>query len=87
MNFVAFFTALTGSKVGAQLTLHLQVVGSRGTIEINPRETMAKESSIVGVLLPRATEVRKIRKQLTKLFNRYNNFILLQNVMDDILFS
>ena len=48
---------------------------------------MAKESSIVGVLLPRATEVRKIRKQLTKLFNRYNNFILLQNVMDDILFS
>lgn len=35
----------------------LQVVGNRGTIEINPRETMAKESSIIGVMLGHATEV------------------------------
>ena len=34
-----------------------QIVGNRGTIEINPRETMAKESSIVGVMLGHATEV------------------------------
>lgn len=32
------------------------IVGNRGTIEINPRETMAKESSIVGVMLGHATE-------------------------------
>lgn len=37
-----------------------QVVGNRGTIEINPRDTMAKESSIVGVMLGQASEVRKI---------------------------
>lgn len=35
----------------------LQVVGNRGTIEINPRDTMAKESSIIGVMLGHATEV------------------------------
>ncbi|XP_078358624.1 quinone oxidoreductase-like [Oculina patagonica] len=34
----------------------IAVVGSRGTIKINPRETMAKECSIVGVLLPRASK-------------------------------
>ncbi|KAJ7383294.1 hypothetical protein OS493_029259 [Desmophyllum pertusum] len=32
------------------------VVGNRGTIEINPRDTMAKESSIVGVMLGQASE-------------------------------
>lgn len=32
------------------------VVGNRGTIEINPRETMAKESSIVGVMLGQASQ-------------------------------
>jgi len=35
------------------------VVGNRGTIEINPRETMAKESSIIGVMLVHATESEK----------------------------
>lgn len=35
------------------------VVGNRGTIEINPRETMAKESSIVGVMLGKAGEEEK----------------------------
>lgn len=35
------------------------VVGNRGTIEINPRDTMAKESSIIGVMLGRATEEEK----------------------------
>ena len=32
------------------------VVGSRGPIEINPRDTMAKESSIVGVALYSSTK-------------------------------
>lgn len=35
------------------------VVGNRGTIEINPRETMAKESSIVGIMLGQASEEEK----------------------------
>lgn len=38
-----------------------QVVGNRGTIEINPRETMAKESSIIGVMLAQASEVQNIK--------------------------
>lgn len=37
-----------------------QVVGCRGRIEINPRDTMSKESSIIGVALFHATEVRNI---------------------------
>ena len=38
-----------------------QVVGNRGTVEINPRETMAKESSIIGVMLGQASEVQNIK--------------------------
>ncbi|KAL0965935.1 hypothetical protein UPYG_G00288170 [Umbra pygmaea] len=34
----------------------VMIVGSRGPIEINPRDTMAKESSIIGVALLYATE-------------------------------
>ncbi|XP_018875421.1 quinone oxidoreductase isoform X2 [Gorilla gorilla gorilla] len=34
----------------------IKVVGSRGTIEINPRDTMAKESSIIGVTLFSSTK-------------------------------
>ncbi|KAL2772360.1 quinone oxidoreductase isoform c [Daubentonia madagascariensis] len=34
----------------------VMVVGSRGTIEINPRDTMAKESSIVGVAVFSSTK-------------------------------
>ncbi|NXG79018.1 QOR oxidoreductase, partial [Baryphthengus martii] len=34
----------------------VMVVGSRGSIEINPRDTMSKESSIIGVSLFLATE-------------------------------
>ena len=33
-----------------------QVVGNRGTVEINPRLLMPKESSIVGVMLPKGEE-------------------------------
>ena len=44
-----------------------QVVGNRGTIEINPRETMAKESSILGVMLGQASEVQ----------NSKNSFLIL----------
>ncbi|XP_012987943.1 quinone oxidoreductase isoform X2 [Esox lucius] len=36
----------------------VMIVGSRGPIEINPRDTMAKESSIIGVALSYATAVR-----------------------------
>lgn len=35
------------------------IVGNRGTIEINPRDTMAKESSIIGVSLFLATETER----------------------------
>lgn len=35
-------------------------MGSRGPIEINPRDTMSKESSIIGVSLFLETEVRNI---------------------------
>uniref|UniRef100_A0A8C6F5L4 Quinone oxidoreductase n=1 Tax=Monodon monoceros TaxID=40151 RepID=A0A8C6F5L4_MONMO len=34
----------------------IKVVGSRGPIEINPRDTMAKESSIIGVALHSSTK-------------------------------
>lgn len=34
-----------------------QIVGSRGSIEINPRDTMMKETSIIGVALYNATKV------------------------------
>ncbi|XP_071077043.1 quinone oxidoreductase isoform X2 [Desmodus rotundus] len=34
----------------------IKVVGSRGTIEINPRDTMAKESSIIGLALYSSTK-------------------------------
>lgn len=37
-----------------------QIVGSRGTIEINPRDTMMKETSIIGVALYNATNVRRL---------------------------
>ncbi|CAB1447222.1 unnamed protein product [Pleuronectes platessa] len=37
----------------------VMVVGSRGPIEINPRDTMAKESSIIGVVLYLATQEEK----------------------------
>ncbi|XP_070774783.1 quinone oxidoreductase isoform X1 [Enoplosus armatus] len=37
----------------------VMVVGSRGSVEINPRDTMAKESSIVGVVLFFATTEEK----------------------------
>ena len=35
---------------------HVVVVGSRGPIEVNPRDTMRNESSVVGVMLFRATK-------------------------------
>lgn len=35
------------------------IVGCRGSIEINPRDTMAKETSIIGVSLFSSTKVRK----------------------------
>lgn len=38
-----------------------QIVGSRGSIEINPRDMMAKESSIIGVALFSATKVKSLR--------------------------
>jgi hypothetical protein len=37
--------------------VHLQVVGSRGTVEVNPRSLMLTEGSIIGVMLAGATKV------------------------------
>ncbi|XP_044077076.1 quinone oxidoreductase isoform X2 [Siniperca chuatsi] len=37
----------------------IMIVGSRGSIEINPRDTMSKESSIMGVVLSFATPEEK----------------------------
>jgi NADPH2:quinone reductase len=34
------------------------VVGNRGTIDINPRLLMIKETSIYGVMLPNSSDVR-----------------------------
>lgn len=39
-------------------SVFLQIVGSRGSVEINPRDMMVKESSVVGVALYSATPVR-----------------------------
>ena len=44
-----------------------RVVGNRGAIEMNARDMMAKESSIIGVVLGQATEV------LTKLLMKSNS--------------
>ncbi|XP_059914762.1 quinone oxidoreductase isoform X2 [Gadus macrocephalus] len=51
---------LANLNLGADLQMLRQggrvaVVGSRGSVEINPRDTMAKESSILGVALASAT--------------------------------
>lgn len=40
------------------MMMFFQIVGCRGSVEINPRDTMAKESSIVGVSLFSATKVK-----------------------------
>ncbi len=40
------------------LFFFFQIVGTRGPIEINPRDTMMKETSIIGVALYNATNVR-----------------------------
>ncbi|XP_053294503.1 quinone oxidoreductase isoform X2 [Pleuronectes platessa] len=42
----------------------VMVVGSRGPIEINPRDTMAKESSIIGVVLYLATQFGQVTSTL-----------------------
>lgn len=39
------------------IVLSFKIVGSRGPIEINPRDTMMKETSIIGVALYNATKV------------------------------
>jgi len=52
---------LSNVNLGKDLTIlarhgRVVVVGSRGTVEINPRDTMAREASIVGMTLLNATE-------------------------------
>lgn len=47
------------------------VIGNRGTIDINPRLLMAKETSICGVTLFSSSEVRLI---LIHLINIYSIF-------------
>ena len=51
---------LANVNLGADLTLlsrggRVAVVGSRGTVEINPRDSMMRESDIRGVILAGAT--------------------------------
>ncbi|XP_005737650.1 quinone oxidoreductase [Pundamilia nyererei] len=48
-------TVLIHGASGGSTAPYSEVVGSRGSIEINPRDTMIKESSIVGVALFFAT--------------------------------
>ncbi|HXJ97018.1 MAG TPA: NADPH:quinone reductase [Terriglobia bacterium] len=52
---------LANVNLGKDLTLlarhgRVVVVGSRGTVEVNPRDTMVREASIVGMTLLNATE-------------------------------
>ena len=56
-----------------------QVVGNSGTIEINPRDMMAKESSIVGVMLGQATEVLTKLLMKIKYFIAYNSCVQTNN--------
>ena len=44
-----------------ELFLCFQVVGCRGTVEVNPRSLMLTEGSIIGVMLPGATKVSYIK--------------------------
>lgn len=52
---------LANVNLGADLTVlnqqaRVAVVGSRGTVEVNPRSLMLTEGSLIGVLLPGATK-------------------------------
>jgi NADPH:quinone reductase len=52
---------LSNVNLGKDLTVlarngRVVVVGSRGTVEINPRDTMARDASILGMTLLNATE-------------------------------
>ncbi|HEU4754335.1 MAG TPA: NADPH:quinone reductase, partial [Armatimonadota bacterium] len=52
---------LANVNLGKDLTVLAQggrvvVIGSRGTVEINPRETMAREAAVLGMMLWGATE-------------------------------
>lgn len=55
---VFYRCAFSTSFLTAVMMMFFQIVGCRGSVEINPRDTMAKESSIVGVSLFSATKVK-----------------------------
>jgi NADPH:quinone reductase len=57
---------LSNVNLGKDLTVlarngRVVVVGSRGTVEINPRDTMVRDASILGMTLLNATEAELIR--------------------------
>jgi NADPH:quinone reductase len=57
---------LSNVNLGKDLTVlarngRVVVVGSRGTVEINPRDTMVRDASILGMTLLNAAEVELIR--------------------------
>ena len=60
----------------------LQVVGNRGTIEINPRMMMVKESSIMGVLLFKSS---KVSSTTLHLFHYYRIYVVVSNVDDGLV--
>jgi NADPH2:quinone reductase len=55
---------LSNVNLGKDLTVLAQggrvaVIGSRGTVEVNPRDAMTRDAAILGVLLPLASEREK----------------------------
>jgi NADPH:quinone reductase len=57
---------LANINLGKDLTVlahggRVVVVGSRGTIEINPRDTMSREAHILGMSLMNATDMERLR--------------------------
>lgn len=52
--------------LAAVIMMFFQIVGCRGSVEINPRDMMAKESSIIGVALFSARKVTCLRSTLSR---------------------
>jgi NADPH2:quinone reductase len=60
-GFDVIIEPLANANLGADLTLlasggRLVVVGSRGTVEVNPRELMRRDATVLGMLLGNASE-------------------------------
>ncbi|KAA0159694.1 hypothetical protein FNF28_05754 [Cafeteria roenbergensis] len=60
-GFDVIVECLANANLGTDLTLlahrgHVAVVGSRGAVEVNPRDLMSREASVAGVALAFATD-------------------------------